>query len=619
MTDTPDVPGFNSEPEQLETTASRYWIPVTVVALGILSIGMLIGTNWIREQLMIQDVALVHAIGEIQTREAISHLWIEEFVTGDEVNLEAAWDAQYRSAYLIDAILNGGTVGQGRMVLRPVTDPALREQASIIQADIDRFRAIAERRQAGYERGEDVQIGSPIDTEYDTVFNLMLEKLQLLEVDVAANLDRAHAQSALLFRSILIAWVVVVSLAVTGLWTREHRRLVAEAALRESEAQLRQSQKMEAVGRLAGGLAHDINNYLAAMTAQCELVKMAPDDSARISLRMDAVMETASKAARLIQRLLAFSRREALQPRVVSMNEIVGDLEPIFGRLVGEDATTELKLPEDLWNVKVDPGQLEQIIVNLTVNAHEAMPTGGTLTISTRNHHSNGDLRDTVPPLGHGEYVELRVSDTGIGVPEDIRDRIFEPFVTSKDKATSSGLGLATVYSIVHQNKGSIQVESELDQGSSFGIFLPRSHEQASRATRSTAVAVEAVGGSQRILLVEDNDDLRESTREALEILGYDVTTAAEGLEALSIFGEEGNGFDLLITDIVMPGPNGRQVAEQMQARRSDLPVIFVSGYSDDVILRHGVVEEDVNYLPKPFTVPALATKIREVLGSDTA
>lgn len=619
MSDTPEAPVLSPEPETTEGVRRRSWIPITVVVLGVLSIGMLIGTNWIREQLMIQDVALVHAIGEIQTREAISHLWIEEFVTGDEVHLDEAWRAQDRSAYLIDAILKGGTVGQGRLVLRPVTDPDLRAKAAIIQEEIDQFRAIAERRQAGYERGEDVQIGSPIDTEYDTVFNLMLEKLQALEVDVSASLDRAHAQSALLFRTILIAWVMLVSLAVTGLWTRERRQLAAEAALRESEAQLRQSQKMEAVGRLAGGLAHDINNYLAAMTAQCELVKMRPDDSAKTSHRMDAVMETASKAAGLIQRLLTFSRREALQPRVVSMNEVVGDLEPIFGRLIGEDVTQRLQLPEDLWNVKVDPGQLEQIIVNLTVNAREAMLSGGTLTIATSNFQAGADRPNASPPLGKGEYVELRVSDTGIGIPEEIRDRIFEPFVTSKDKTTSSGLGLATVYSIVHQNKGAIEVASSPGQGSRFSIFLPRSHESVSRATRSTERAVEAVGGSQKILLVEDNDDLRESTREALEMLGYAVTTAAEGLEALSIFEEQGEAFDLLITDIVMPGPNGREVAEQMQTRRGDLPVIFVSGYTDDVILHHGVVQDEVNYLPKPFTVPALATMIREVLDSDEA
>jgi CheY-like chemotaxis protein len=278
-----------------------------------------------------------------------------------------------------------------------------------------------------------------------------------------------------------------------------------------------------------------------------------------------------------------------------------------------------LALTEGLWNVKIDPAQLEQIIVNLTVNSREAMPTGGVLTITTENHRSNGRAHETDPPIPNGEFVELRVTDTGIGIPDEIRDRIFEPFVTSKDKATSSGLGLATVYSIVHQNKGGIEVKSELDGGTTLKIFLPRSLEPASLRARSTSRTHEAVGGSQRILLVEDNDELREATQEALELLGYSVTAAAEGLEALSIFETEGDSFDLLITDIVMPGPNGREVAEKMTATRADLPVIFISGYTNDVILRHGVVEEEVNYLPKPFSVPTLASKIREVLASVAA
>jgi signal transduction histidine kinase/ActR/RegA family two-component response regulator len=600
----------------------RSWIPLTVIALGLISISMLIGTNWIREQLMIQDVALVHAVGEIQTREATSHLWIEEYVSGDEVHLSEAWENQDRSALLIDAILEGGMVGQERYKLEPLSDPVLRLQAISIRRQIEQFRDIAQRRAIGYPKGEDVGIGSAIDTEYDAVFGVMLTDLRTLASGIGDHLDRSHAQSKLLFRTILIAWVAIVSLAVWGLWTRERRRLFAESALRESEAQRLQSQKMEAVGRLAGGLAHDINNYLAAMTGHCELVKMKLDrwsmpGSETISHSMDVVMETGTKAASLIRRLLAFSRREAVQPRVVNLNRVVEGLQSMLVRLIGEDIRFDVKLEQGLWNVKVDPSQLEQVIVNLTVNASEAMPTGGRLTISSFNVDSSGGPSAADTSMDPGPFVLLAISDSGPGIPAELHDQIFEPFFTTKDKASSSGLGLATVYGIVKEAGGSIQLESEPGLGTTFKIYLPQIAEAESAAIAQLPLAT--LGGSQHILLVEDNDELRASTQEALELLGYKVTVARDGDEALAAFHASAAEVDLLITDVVMPGLNGREVAEKLQAQQPGLLVIFVSGHTDDVVLRHGVKENEVHFVPKPFSIHLLARKIGDVLHVEPA
>ncbi len=594
--------------------ANRYWLPAAVLVLGLASIGMLIGTNWIREQLMIQDIALVHAVGEIQTREATSHLWLEEYVSGDEIHLDEIWENQDRALYLIQAILEGGEIHQDRYSVKALTDPGLRGQALTIRRQIEEFRSIAKRRQEGYERGEDVGIGSAIDIEYDRVFREMLRDLRSLADQVDDHLGRAHARSSVLFRTILFAWVTIVILVVTSLWTRERRRQLAEAALRKSEARLAQAQKLEAVGRLAGGLAHDINNYLAAVTAQCEVCRLTqPSDHDQLSARMDAIIMTASKASALLRRLLAFSRSEPTQPEVVDLNSVVYGLQGMMPRLMGEDVHLDTDLEEGLWNVKIDPSQLEQIIVNLTVNAREAMPTGGQVMIRTANCCIDGKEAKKHRGMEAGDYVLLSIADTGVGVPREIQDEIFEPFFTTKDHATSSGLGLATVYAIVQQSRGIIRLDSEANEGTTFEIYLPRNREQVKKQVTRQALPV--APGSQRILLVEDNEELRVSTREALEILGYSIAVASDGEEALRVFEESDRSIELLITDVVMPGINGRQVMEHLRERKAHLPVIFVSGHTRDVILRHGVMEEGVNFLSKPFTVDTLARKIQEVLG----
>ena len=590
----------------------RYWMQGTVLALGIASIAMLIVTNWIREQLMIQDVALVHAVGEIRSREAISHLWIEEYVSGDEQHLEDAWTAQDRAAYLIDAILEGGNVADGRYALEPVTDPGLREKALGIRRQIEEFRRIARARQHGHERGNAVGIGSIIDQEYDGVFKAMLEDLSALEVAVDDLLESAHSRSSLLFRIILIAWGAIVCLAVTGLWTRERRRLVAEAALRQSEAQRLQSQKMEAVGHLAGGLAHDINNYLAAITLQCELAKLKPGDRVKQAERLTSVIDTAARAADLIRRLLAFSRRESVQHKVVSVNGIIENLKPMLDRLIGEDVRLRVDLAADLWNIKIDPSEIEQTIVNLVINSREAMPRSGEVVIRTANHEADGKSTNARSQLPKGAFVMIAVQDTGVGVPPELREQIFEPFMTTKNKATSSGLGLATVYGIAKQNHGAIRLDSEVGRGTTLTMFLPRTTEELQETAKRQAPI--KTRGTQKILLVEDNIELRESTTEALEVLGYSIVAVENGEAAVAAYD---SSICAVVSDVVMPGMNGREVMERLRKRDPQLPFIFVSGYTDDVMLRHGIKESEVDFLPKPFRVEELTHKIREVLGRE--
>lgn len=604
------------DPRELLSKASRhwYWIPTAVLALGIASLAMLFGTNRITERLMVRDVALLSAVAEIQTDVAISHLWLEEHVSGDEVPVGEINQRIVESKERVASILGHDDGGAG-LDLETLEDPELRQRARSLRTRIDLFDGISRSRQYGLTRGEDVGIGSALDKQYDETFRLLLGDARFLEDRLRQRVELNQERSQILFRVILVAWVVIVSLAVVGMWTRERRRQLAEAALSESEAQLLQAQKMEAVGRLAGGIAHDVNNYVAAITAQCELVQRKATPGDRVSAKMASIIETAYKIASLTRRLLAFSRQLALQPEVVNLNRVVEGLEKMVRRLIGEDVHLETRLAAGLWYVKMDPAQLEQIIVNLLVNARDAMPTGGEVVLETSNLHlADRDLTG-LPDLRPGEYVRLRVSDTGCGIAQEHVDKVFDPFFTTKQQSGNSGIGLSTVYGIVRQSGGAITVDSPPGRGATFRIYLPRCHEiPASESATDEEPA--AAGGTETILLVEDNDELRIASRSVLESMGYQVLTAADGREALQVFRQDGR-VDLLISDVVMPGMSGKELLDRIQETHPDVRVLFVSGYTDNVILRHGIQEGEVHFLEKPFSSERLAVKIREILRSD--
>ena len=589
------------------------WAPATVLGLGVASIVMLLFISWIHERLIVRDVALARAIGEIQTRIATSHLWMEEHVSGDQVDLAALQGHLDRSLALARAMLEGSpATGGGAERIEPLNEPALVARATSLQSRIEEFAALAQRRREGYARGEDVGVGSAFDIVYDRIFMLVAEQSDALAATLNDRLDRNYRRSRLLVRASLGAWVAIVAIAVTGLARGERRRRQAEAALRRSEERLLQAQKLDAVGRLAGGLAHDINNYLAAIASQCELTKLKPEPPSRVVERMGTVLDTTMKAAGLIKRLLAFSRRQPAQPQVVDLNRVVGGLEPMARRLIGEDVELVTCLAGGLWSVRIDPGQLEQVIVNLLVNAREAMPTGGKVTLETANVMGAGAWSASTP-AALGEHVLLAISDDGPGVPAAIRDRIFEPFFTTKGESGNSGLGLATVYGIVEQAGGHVWMYSEEGRGATFKIYLPRCRE----ASEAAAVVVPrtAARGTERILLVEDEADLRRSLAGLLEALGYEVASASSADEAHRLVAAGGRPVDLVVTDVVMPGTSGRDLAEALRCERPELPVLFISGYTDNVVLRHGILAGEADFLPKPFSADQLAGKVRELIG----
>lgn len=384
---------------------------------------------------------------------------------------------------------------------------------------------------------------------------------------------------------------------------------------RTLEQQLRQAQKMEAVGRLAGGVAHDFNNLLMVIRGHSELLRhrLAEDNA----LRHHAVEidKAAARAAGLTQQLLAFSRKQMVQPRVLDLNAVVSDTEAMLRRLIGEDIELVTRLEAALGHVKADPGQIEQVILNLAVNARDAMPRGGKLILETENVELDAMFVSQHPGARAGRYVMVAVSDSGVGMNAETQAHIFEPFFTTKPMGQGTGLGLATVYGIVKQSDGYISVYSEPGRGTSFKVYLPRVDEEA--APVRPPVAVEAAArGTETVLLVEDEEPVRNLTREFLSSKGYRVLEAAAGQDALRVAASHTGPIHLLLTDVVMPGMGGRELAEQLLQLRPQTRVIYMSGYTDDAIVQHGVLDPGMIFLAKPFTLETLARKLREVLDA---
>jgi two-component system cell cycle sensor histidine kinase/response regulator CckA len=388
------------------------------------------------------------------------------------------------------------------------------------------------------------------------------------------------------------------------------RRHADLRALRENEEQLRQAQKMEAVGRLAGGVAHDFNNLMTAVIGFSQLILARLDDPHPLRRDIEEIMRAGERASGLTNQLLAFSRKQVLQPKVLDLNAVVVEVEKLLRRLIGENVELLSELDPALGPVEADPGQLEQVIVNLVVNARDAMPTGGKVTIETANVALDRDSGLDVLP---GPYVLLAVSDTGVGIDEETKRQIFEPFFTTKAEGEGTGLGLATVFGIVKQSGGDVALESELGRGTTFKIYLPCAAEPIERLEPQAVQAKPK--GSETILLVEDEDFVRRLEREVLEESGYTVLEASNPHHALELERSHVGEIDLLLTDLVLPELSGRELAERLTARRPALKTLFVSGYPKDA-LNGGTLEPGTAFLQKPLTPGSLAHKVRELLDA---
>lgn len=395
-------------------------------------------------------------------------------------------------------------------------------------------------------------------------------------------------------------------------------RMLSEEERETLTEQLRQAQKMEALGRLAGGVAHDFNNLLTGLDGNIELALMdlPPEHIAVESLKEAGNL--VRRAATLTRQLLAMSRKQVLKPVVLDPNQVVRDLHKLLRRVIGKDLEFKMKLgaPPRIF---ADPGQLEQVLMNLAVNALDAMPRGGTLTIRTRREVLDADTSRSYEDLGPGAYTALEVQDDGVGIPSNLLQKIFEPFFTTKDRGKGTGLGLATVYGIVRQHKGAVEVVSTVGRGTTFRVLIPETERApGKRRTTTTTHAIEAHTGHETVLFVEDEVALLRAGVRSLARLGYQILEAADGNQALEVARSHHGPVDILVTDVIMPGLSGRALADKMRIRQPDLPVLFTSGYSEGILGDEGLVEEDEHFLAKPYRLSTLAHRIREILTAET-
>jgi PAS domain S-box-containing protein len=379
------------------------------------------------------------------------------------------------------------------------------------------------------------------------------------------------------------------------------------------EDQFRQAQKMEAVGRLAGGVAHDFNNLLMVISGYAEVMLAALEPDHTMREKAVAIQQASDRATTLTRQLLAFSRKQLLELKVVDVNAIVADMERLLRPLIGENVEFITSLTPEAAHTRADAGQLEQVLMNLVVNAKDAMPTGGTLTIQTQKIVMDESHRRGPTFIRPGEYVMLSVSDTGMGMDKETQSRIFEPFFTTKEKGKGTGLGLSTVYGIVKQSGGYVMVQSEEGRGTTFQIYLSRVEGAAEKHT--APVVPTALGGTETVLLVEDEESVRQLVRETLAAKGYRVMEAQNGESGVAAAARHDGKIDLVITDVVMPGMGGRELVKQLAQTRPETKVLYLSGYTEDAIVSEGTIDSGAAFLQKPFTLQNLARKVREVLG----
>ncbi len=388
------------------------------------------------------------------------------------------------------------------------------------------------------------------------------------------------------------------------------RKQAAEEML-SLQGQLRQSQKMEAIGRLAGGIAHDFNNLLTVISGYGQLSLSLLHEGNPLRGNILEIQRATERAAALTRQLLAFSRRQILDMKLIDLNLIVQDIDKMLRRVIGEDIELVTVLANDLWKVKSDSSQIEQVILNLAVNSRDAMPKGGRLTLESSNAELDQEYARSHMGVKPGSYVKLLVRDTGVGMPLEVQERVFEPFFTTKEKGKGTGLGLSTVYGIIKQSGGNIWVHSELGQGTTFEIYLPRADEQeiSSKPGGSSPLRLQ---GSETILLVEDEEAVRTLARKTLQNYGYHLLEAPNGEEGFRVAMGYGKKIHLLLTDVVMPGISGREMAERLSLNHPDMKVLYITGYTDTSIVQHGILEPGTALLLKPFKPDALAQKVRE-------
>jgi signal transduction histidine kinase len=583
-----------------------------VLALGAAGLLLLVASDRLRQQSVESHHARVGALEQIQLDVALSHLWLEEYLTGDLVDPREIFTPIAEARALNRALLGQPAPADAAAPtearpwtgeLAPLTLTAQQQRAAELDGHLAEFSRISRQRYDGFAAGNTVGTGSVMDVRYDAVFGHVLAAGRslagMLELEMAAYQRRSVGVLVL----VVALWSALIVGATVTLLHWERRQAAAEVELDEGRRALQRSQKLDAVGRLAGGLAHDFNNYLAAVRGHCELARMWVQDPQKTSDKLGEAVRVIDKASKLVDRLMNFGYRQPSAPEVVDPNRAVLSVERMFAAAAGERVRVELQLSDALWPVVIDPDGLHQVLLNLLINARDAMPEGGTVTIATAN----------LPDWGEAGGIEIRVCDTGPGIAPEIRDSLFEPFLTTKAESGGFGLGLAMVLQIVEQAGGTIDCASPAEQGARFEIRLPRSDRPAPAAAAELAAIGVDLRGDESILLVDDNADYRRSIEELLGGLGYRVTSAADGRSALAACEAAGYRFDLIVSDVRMPDLDGPQLVARIAERRPTR-ALFLSGYSRHELERRGLDPGGAPVLHKRISPVELAATLRATI-----
>jgi signal transduction histidine kinase/CheY-like chemotaxis protein len=604
------------------TPPARRSLLLGAFALGFgLLIAVALASAWLVQQ-QAEDNADVRRVLELQSRytRALSILQDAEtgqrgfLLTGDERYLQPYQGAAAAFASEFDNI--------SKLIIRKErlqSFDRIRQLAAMKFAELD--RTIALQRQGDRDGALIIVNSGEGKAAMDEVRSLISQAIAFDDSVLRERLVRANSNARLAQVAIFAAIALVLALAIFSLsaMRRQIQALLSEAAHRErAENQMRQMQKMEAVGQLTGGIAHDFNNMLAVIIGSISLMqKRLSRGETDIQRYADAAMEGAQRAAQLTSRLLAFSRQQPLMPSILDLNKVVAGMSDLVRRTIGETIQMETVLAGGLWRAHVDPGEIENAILNLCVNARDAMPDGGKLTIETANCYLDDNYAADNTGIPAGQYVLIAVTDTGSGMTKDVADRAFDPFFTTKPTGKGTGLGLSQVYGFVRQSGGHVKIYSEIDQGTSIKIYLPRTL-RAEESVQPASPKPPAPTGDAReiILVVEDEDRVRLISVAALRELGYTVIHAESGDKALALL-DEYPDVTMLFTDIVMPGMNGRTLATKAVEQRPSLKVLFTTGYTQNAVVHNGVVDADAQLLIKPYTIDQLAIKIREVLRAE--
>jgi len=603
---------------------------VLLIGFVVLTVGVL-GALWLTERQQ-QTFAMVGHTLRVQNSLASVMIQLQDAETGQRGYLLSGRE-EYLQPYRTGVAGVDRELGELETLI--ADNPRQLAHMQVLRREVAARETLLRENLDDYEAGRPLrhdrlaQGRAHMDQVRRQVLAMTAEEEQLL----TRRTDAASRQTGLITLVLVISGLTTLVLGVFALLDGRRRlsvavtardalaltiaRLEAEAASREAaEAQVRQMQKMEAVGQLTGGIAHDFNNMLAIVLGSLDLAKRRMDkDPRRAEVCIENAIEGAQRAAQLTGRLLAFSRQQPLAPRSLDVNKLVGGMAEMLRRTIGDQLRVETVLAGGLWRAFADPGQLENAILNLCVNARDAMPEGGKLTVETSNGHLDDAYAAAHSEVRPGQYVMVSVSDTGTGMPQEVIERAFDPFYTTKGMAKGTGLGLSQVHGFVKQSGGHVKIYSEPGVGTTVKIYLPRHFGVEDTAEAESVQHVDAPRGrpEEIVLVVEDDDSVRHLSVDALRELGYTVVQAADAVQALAVLTLQPR-VDLLFTDIVMPDMNGRRLAELALEARPGLKVLYTTGYTRNAIVHNGMLDPDVAFLAKPFTVDQLATKVRQVM-----